>query len=663
MLSKAEREYIIDLLGKDQQLPEDFKYKLFPVEHKEYELAYAGKMRKEDILANEDGSFPVPLQIEKIFNGNKHPAFDDCWYNMIVFGDNLQFLKAIHEDKDPLIKGKIKKKIKLIYIDPPFATSDEFQSKEGAKAYNDKKKGAEFVEYLRKRLLVAHDVLADDGSIYIHLDSKMGHYVKILLDEIFQGFEFSEIIWLCGLMGSGDYFPKAHETIYCYRAKGAVFNPQNRIGLSKRITGALQKDDRGWYYTRGRESSGGTNALKTYVCDNSELNKEEAINFANASRKQPIWSVWIGKKEIAAEYNDYPVGTYAYTAQDSTGYPTQKPELLLKRIILSSTNPGDIVLDFFSGSGTTAAVAEKLGRRWISCDIGKLSFFTIQKRILQISQSRNLYEDKGKYGISAKSFLTCSLGNYDLKAALELDWSKYQAFISGLFDIELKLFKIGGYDFEGKKDECPVKIFNYSKFKDSGVDEQFIMDMHAHVGKKISGSRVYIVSPSNRVAFITDYHEIDNTRYYFLKIPYQMIKELHQKPFQKFRQPQSKKNVNALDESIGFSFNRTPIVISKLSQTNTVVELTIEHFSSKELTSGKTDEEKSLEGFALLSAVFIDKKYNGKTFEMTDFFFLEDIQEDEGKLKLSFKKSEIGKKIMIVYTDIYGNDFTESFDL
>ncbi len=151
---------------------------------------------------------------------------------------------------------------------------------------------------MRKRLILAKEILADDGSIYVHLDSKMGHYIKVLLDEIFPEFEFSEIVWVCGLMGSGSFFPKAHETLYCYRSKRAAFFPQNRLGLSKRITGALTKDEEGWYYTRGRESSGGMNYLKTYISRNPNHSKQEAIDFAKASRKQPAWSVWIGKEEL-----------------------------------------------------------------------------------------------------------------------------------------------------------------------------------------------------------------------------------------------------------------------------------------------------------------------------------------------------------------------------
>ena len=100
--------------------------------------------------------------------------------------------------------------------------------------------------------------------------------------------------------------------------------------------------------------------------------------------------------------------------------------------------------------------------------------------------------------------------------------------------------------------------------KDSNIDDAFIEDISNRIGKRVSGGRIYIVSPSNRVDFITDYEEVGGVRYYFLKIPYQIIKELHQKDFKKFRQPKSKNDVNALDESVGFSFNRTPKVKSSI---------------------------------------------------------------------------------------------------
>ena len=195
-LKEVDKQYLKDLIESGEQIPEDYKYVLFPNLQEEYELTYAGKMRKEDILAGEDGTLPVPLQVERVFNGKDHPAFEDEWKNMIVFGDNLQFLKTINENKDPLIKDKVKGKVKLIYIDPPFATQDEFQNKDGAKAYSDKKKGAEFLEFIRRRLILAKEILSDDGAIYVHLDQKMGHYVKVILDEVFGKNNFrNEIIW------------------------------------------------------------------------------------------------------------------------------------------------------------------------------------------------------------------------------------------------------------------------------------------------------------------------------------------------------------------------------------------------------------------------------------------------------------------------------------
>lgn len=389
-MNETLKKEIIKMLEEDQQLPEDLQYILFPTKEKEYKLTYADKMRREDILANEDGVTAVPIQIQKSFISDQ----TEQWKNMIVFGDNLQFLKTVYEDKDENIKGKIKGKVKLIYIDPPFATNSDWTASGGQKAYSDKKKDAEFVEYLRRRLILAKEIMSDDATIYIHLDEKKSHYIKVICDEIFTNFDFKEISWICGLMGSGDYFPKAHETILCYKSKNAFFTSPCRNGYSKSIIKGLKKDKDGWYYSRGRETSGGTKALKTYICKNSNFTKEQAIEFASKTKKQPAWDVWMGiNQDIAKEFGDEFVGNYNKD-KNSVDYPTQKPDELLKRIILASSKPGDIVMDFFGGSGTTMAVAEKLGRKWITCDMGKLSFYTIQKRLLQIKSSKDMNDSK-----------------------------------------------------------------------------------------------------------------------------------------------------------------------------------------------------------------------------------------------------------------------------
>lgn len=193
-LSKQEIEDLVERLQKGEVLPDDYKYKLFPTKQKEYELVYGGKMRREDILANEDGVFPVPLQVEKIFNGTRE-QWKEGWKNIIAFGDNLQFLKTLYENKNPLIRDNVKGKVKLIYIDPPFATASDFKTSAGNKAYTDKSKGADFVEFLRRRIIVAKEILADDGSIFVHLDWKKVHYIKAVLDEVFnENFFVNEIV-------------------------------------------------------------------------------------------------------------------------------------------------------------------------------------------------------------------------------------------------------------------------------------------------------------------------------------------------------------------------------------------------------------------------------------------------------------------------------------
>ena len=194
-LSPEEKKFLIERIAAGEALPDDFQEKLFPTEQKEYELRYGGKMRREDVLADQDGSFAVPLQIERTFNGERE-LFDDGWRNLIVFGDNLHFLKTCYADKDALLKGKVKGKVKLIYIDPPFGTASDFEGKDGKTAYTDKSKNSDFIEFLRRRLIVAREILADDGSIYVHLDSKKVHYIKAIMDEIFgETFFKNQIIW------------------------------------------------------------------------------------------------------------------------------------------------------------------------------------------------------------------------------------------------------------------------------------------------------------------------------------------------------------------------------------------------------------------------------------------------------------------------------------
>ena len=660
MLDNEKKQYLIELIEKDKPIPSEFKNELFPIMKEEYELVYSGKMREEDILGNEDGTFPLPLQVERIFNNDKFESFEDDWKNMIVFGDNLQLLKTIYEDKNPLIKDKVKGKVKLIYIDPPFATQDEFQNKEGAKAYNDKKQGAEFLEFIRRRLVLAREILADDGSIYVHLDQKMGHYVQAIMDEVFGKTNFAnEIIWNYGtyIGQTKNNFPRKHDNIYFYK-KGRKdnFTPQRDDDYESDANYKRWKK----YFNEEKQILG-----DNYPVDDSKFDGY-VKRFEEEHGRKPSLSTDVVLEVQGKVIDDvWYIPSVNPFAKERIDYPTQKPEALLERIIAASTVPGDLVLDFFGGSGTTMAVAEKMGRRWIACDLGKLSYFTMQKRLLKIDESKDLKKNED-YSEKPRAFMTSKLGMYDLKETLSMEWTKYQEFVSQLFEFNLEETIINGVPFEGNKRSFPVKIFNYEKFKDTSIDSMYLNNLVNSLGSS-APSRIYIVSPASRVKFLADYEEIEGTRFYFLEVPYEMIEELHKTPFVKFRQPKSKSKINAIEEMKGFQFIDKPDVSCKLVKDGKEVKFIIENFESYSIKEGYT------KNFSTLSSIYVNYDSNNEVFIMDDVRFWDQLEstalpntdteivynnDEIEKIIWSFEEDTLGENPMFIISDVYGNDFT-----
>lgn len=615
-MDKELTDELIKILQSGSNIPEEYKEILFPTINKEYELSYAGKMRKEDILKNEDGVTAVPFQKNKTFNENENKQ----WENMLVFGDNLQFLKNVYANQDVTIKDKIKGEVKLIYIDPPFATEDEFQNKNAAKAYSDKVKGTTFIEFLRRRLILAKEILAKDGTIYVHLDNKMSHYIKVVMDEVFEKNNFrNEIIWHYFMGGKpNNFFANKHDTLLVYKnGEKNTFNEK----ITERILP----------YTPSMKSNKGLSQIECATCG-----KDSGV-WKSVVKQDDVWDI-SGVFNLSNEYIDY---------------PTQKPEELLKIIIESSTNPGDLVMDFFAGSGTTVAVAEKLGRRWIACDIGKLSCYTIQKRMLNIANSKSLTGPEKKYNKQCNTFSTYQLGLYDLEKTLKLDWENYKKFVAELFEFKLDDTKIAGITMDGIKRNYYVKIWDFKQNADSSVDEQYLNSLHTLLGNKING-RMYIVAPSNNIDFLNDYYEINGVRYYFLKIPYQAIKELHKIPFQRINQSKGINNINSLDMSIGFYFMEQPDVESKIITNKNDVILELTKFYSKIEVNEKGEK---YSNFSTLASIFIDDNYDGENFKMTKYYFADDLEIADGKISIKLKNNK--NKKMIIYTDIFGNEFSE----
>ena len=728
-LNKQDIEFLIDCFKTGKEIPEVYKYAIFPTKQKEYELVYAGKMRKEDVLADTEEAKPVPLQIEKIFNGNKYPLYSKDWRNLLIFGDNLQILKTLCENRDQLIKGKVKGKVKLIYIDPPFGTGDEYDGAKGQSAYSAKRKGADFVEFMRRRIILLKEVLHPEGVIAVRQAFNFGHYIKITLDEVFGKERFINEVIIGRKRdnaGSRNKFETANESIFLYSATDAykindIFgkrsltdikwtsflmaeerNPRERefFGLKllppkgQHFSLVQEKCDKLVQENYIRLRCKNCGARFYYAESYTDLNKRmksrdkfkfydinsdtiffDATKLKNCTNcKQIDFAVdYLGSEDV--KLNNIWLDIRSYT--DTTGYPTENSEELIERVIRSCTKKDDLVMDVFAGSGTAAAVSEKLERRWIACDIGKLAIYTIQKRLLEIDKSKDLEDKKKKYAKPAKSFAVVTSGLYDLGKIFDLQKDEYIRFVKDLFEIEETNKKtIGGVEIDGKKRGFNVKIFPYWEFKKASVDEKYLQELHKNIGKKID-SRFYIIAPANNVNFISDYYQIDDVRYYFLKVPYQIIKELHKVQFKKFRQPQSKSQINDLDEAIGFHFIRQPEVISEIKILKAKVVLKIDKFESAYLQDETGDKLKNFESLAML---LVDLNHDGEKFMMTNYFFAKDLlglkknedeeeNEEEIKTKLKeqkeiireFSKKDCGKEIMAIYVDIYGNEFREVF--
>ncbi len=664
-ISKHDIEFLIDCLKSGKEIPEVYKYALFPTEQKEYELVYAGKMRKEDVLADTEEAKPVPLQIEKVFNGKKYPLYSEDWHNLLVFGDNLQILKTFNENKDPLVKNKVKGKVKLIYIDPPFATTEDF-SRGAIRSYTDDRRAAEFVEFLRRRLIMMREILADDGSIFVHLDWKKGHYIKCIMDEIFGENKFRNEMVVSRIKKSdknAQRFNFATDSIFWYSKTDnidfkSIYKTINKQeGYFHALDAPGQGEVRRFFGKNITPPRGRHWAWTQEKIDKAIKDKIIKLNLKTG--KPEYWIEPTERQLLDSNWTD--ISGYSF----SSAYPTEKNEFLLKRIMECVTNPGDLVMDVFAGSGTTLAVAEKLNRRWIGCDIGKLAIYTTQKRLLEIDQSKDLEnplqkggQAKKKYGKPAKSFAVVTSGLYDLGKVFALKKEEYIRFVKDLFEIEeTNAAKVGGIEIDGKKREFYAKIFPYWELKNASVDEKYLQELHKNIGKKID-NRFYIIAPANNVDFISDYHQIDNVRYYFLKVPYQIIKELHKVQFKKFRQPQSKRNINDLDEAVGFHFIRQPEVKSEIKVLKNKIVLKIKKFESAYSQDETGEKLKNFESLAMLLA---DLNYDNETFMMTQYFFAEDIV---GKnFSLEFQKNDCGKQIMAIYVDIYGNEFREKFNV
>jgi DNA modification methylase len=389
---------------------------------KDLELVYQGKVPREKVLGD---TTPSTLIKVRSFGGRGAGAGGGTdkdkagWVNRLIFGDNLGVLKSLVDLKcrGGLGGGDGRAGVKLVYIDPPFSTNLRFKGKKSQRAYDDRLTGSDFLEFLRQRLVLISELLAPDGSVFVHLDWKMSHYARVIMDEVFGAENFlNDIVWSYGGRGAkavSGQFARNHDTLLWYAGGPHTFN---RIYSERRVKkgeGGFRQDDRGrWFKTAPRGD---------YTDESIAALEEEGRIYRTRSGKVRI-------KYFVREDGDHlveevPVGDVWCDIADAmhmpkrerTGYPTQKPRALVERIIRAATDPGDLVLDAFSGSGTTLVAAEGLGRGWIGIDSGRLAMHTAEKRFLSSVCGPLGQGEQGRQGTI--SGLSACLSPFDVYAA------------------------------------------------------------------------------------------------------------------------------------------------------------------------------------------------------------------------------------------------------
>ena len=449
-LTDNEIRDVIKYLEDGKPLPDKYRFMLFD-DKREVELVWNGK-------TNEVTNTVLPFQTIEVIDEPRSEEqaslqqglFDfsgrqiSGWTNKLIWGDNKLILSSL---KNGPLRQEIEDQggIKLIYIDPPFDVGADFSmdiqigdeqfTKQPSVleelAYRDTwGRGADsFIAMIYERLREMKDLLAEDGSIYVHCDYRVSAYLKIVLDELFGSASFrNEVIWQrTSARSDSKTFNHIHDTIYFYtKLPDSLLWNKQYTPLSEDYLNNFFKysDERGRYRiiypllpgTRNGQTGQtwkGINPNQSgkhwrYTVEQLQRMDEEGYiqwpkngglpgikKYLEGNKGRLLQSLWTDISPIAGQ------------SAENTEYPTQKPELLLERIIKASSNEGDLVADFFTGSGTTLAVAEKLGRKWIGSDLGKFSIHTARKRL--IGAQRQLKQEGKDY----RAFEILNLGRYE----------------------------------------------------------------------------------------------------------------------------------------------------------------------------------------------------------------------------------------------------------
>lgn len=394
-----------------------------------------------------------PAQLKEIYGPEV-----SSWRNKLYWGDNLQV--ASH-----LLKT-LRGGVDLIYIDPPFDSGADYRRKitlagqtasSDYVAFEDKQYGDiwnndEYLQFMYERLIILRELLTPTGSIYVHCDYRRSHSIKLMMDEIFGPESFqNEIIWrrTTARAGSGAY-NHIHDTILFYsKSKKYTWNQQYTPYSKEYLSSNFKEDSTGRLYRESpitapglRKGESGAawkglnpsaigkgrhwaipSFLEHLLSDEAKRSPIKALDELEAAGRIR-WAKDGEGRPNAIQYADDMEGVelqsiwsdftaLSSNAQESEDYPTQKPEELLRRIILSSSNPGDVVLDCFMGSGTTQAVAMQLGRKFVGADINLGAIQTTTLRLVKIGENPKRFEPESSYELYT-GFEIHNVNRYDV---------------------------------------------------------------------------------------------------------------------------------------------------------------------------------------------------------------------------------------------------------
>jgi DNA modification methylase len=449
-ITDQEKQEIIRFLEAGKELPEKYRFLLFE-DKREVELVWNGKTNEvcnivlpfqtieqvDEPRAEKPSGPETQLSLSDYFNVDSRGRQLKGWANKLIWGDNKLILSSL---KNGPLREEIEAQggLKLIYIDPPFDVGADFSMdiEIGGDTFTKKPnileeiayrdtwgKGADsFIAMIYERLVLMRDLLAEDGSIYVHCDWRVNSFIRALLDEVFSSVHYqNEIIWQRTSAHSdpGHYGVNVDSIFYYAKSEKRIWNQlhgEHSEEYKKRFhnadpDGRLWTDDNltakglsGGGYTY--EYKGVTSLWRCPPETMRQLDEEGKLHFTKTGGIRlkryldqtpgvPLQTLWT---------DIFPVNSQA---KERANYPTQKPEALLQRIIKASSNEGDLVADFFCGSGTTAAVAEKLGRKWICTDLGKFAIHTTRKRMIGVQRQ---LKNNGK---DYRAFEILNLGKYE----------------------------------------------------------------------------------------------------------------------------------------------------------------------------------------------------------------------------------------------------------